>query len=272
VAALRQAPGGPAPAARPRPEGTELRAPLEGKAVAMSRLVPRVAQCAGPSIQPRVALTDGAAALPQQVGTHVPESTVLLDVIHATEYLWDTATAWLGETHPQRLAWVRAYLEPLRAGQNDAVITAVAAEATDPPGTGDATAGGAAAGGRLPMYPALYARRCISGAWLADWDGRGGRCLWTPRQRSPGTGGDALDHRRRAGRARPAGGTAQWPLGSVWAVSSATTPSAAVWSVRPGPHVGSSPRAGVGCLINRLSTQFGHTQMISRDPEIIRAH
>jgi hypothetical protein len=135
VAALRQAPGGPAPAARPRPEGTELRAPLEGKAVAMSRLVPRVAQRAGPSIQPRVALTDGAAARPQQVGTHVPESTVLLDVIHATEYLWDTATAWLGETHPQRLAWVRAYLEPLRAGQNDAVITAVAAEATDPPGT-----------------------------------------------------------------------------------------------------------------------------------------
>jgi hypothetical protein len=132
VAALRQEPGGPAPAARPRPEGKELRATLEGKAVAMSRLVQRVAQRDGPSIQQRVALTDGAEALQQQVGTHRPEYTVILDVIHATESLWDTANASLGETHPQRLAWVRAYLEPLLAGQSDAVITALEAEAKDP--------------------------------------------------------------------------------------------------------------------------------------------
>ena len=132
VAALLQEPGGPAPAARPRPEGKELRATLEGKAVAMSRLVQRVAQRDGPSIQQRVALTDGAEALQQQVGTHLPEYTLILDVIHATEYLWDTANALLGETHPQRLAWVRAYLEPLLAGQSDAVITALEAEAKDP--------------------------------------------------------------------------------------------------------------------------------------------
>jgi hypothetical protein len=50
VAALLQEPGGPAPAARPRPEDKELRATLEGKAVAMSRLVQRVAQRDGPSI------------------------------------------------------------------------------------------------------------------------------------------------------------------------------------------------------------------------------
>jgi hypothetical protein len=101
----------------------------------MSRLVPRVAQRDGPSIQQRVALTDGAEALQQQVGTPWPESTLILDVIHATEYLWDTANAWLGETHPQRLAWVRAFLEPLLAGQSDAVITALEAEAKDPTGT-----------------------------------------------------------------------------------------------------------------------------------------
>ena len=103
--------------------------------MAMSRLVQRVAQSAGPSSQPRVARTDGAEALQPQVGTHVPEYTVILNVIHATEYLWDTANAWLGETHPQRLAWVRADLEPLLAGQHDAVITALAAEAKDPTGT-----------------------------------------------------------------------------------------------------------------------------------------
>ena len=135
VAALRPEPGGPAPAARPRPEGTELRATLEGKAVAMSRLVQRVAQRAGPSIPQRVALTDGAEALLRQVGTHLPEYTVILDVIPAPESLWDTANALLGETHPPRLAWVRAHLEPLLAGQSDAVITALEAEAKDPTAT-----------------------------------------------------------------------------------------------------------------------------------------
>jgi hypothetical protein len=64
--------------------------------------------------------------------THFPEHTLVLDIIHATEYLWDTANALLGETHPQRLAWVGAYLEPLLAGQTDAVITALEAEGKDP--------------------------------------------------------------------------------------------------------------------------------------------
>jgi hypothetical protein len=132
VAARRHEPGGPAPAARPWPAGKDLRATLAGKAGAMSRLMPRVAPRAGPSIPPRVALTDGAEALQQQGGTHVPAYTLSLDVIQATEYLWDTANAWLGETHPQRLAWVRADLEPLLAGQTDAVITALEAEAQDP--------------------------------------------------------------------------------------------------------------------------------------------
>jgi hypothetical protein len=120
------------PAARPQPVGKELRATLEGKAVALSRLAQRVAQREGPHIEHRVALTDGAEALQQQLMTHVPAHTLILDIIHATEYLWDTANALLGETHPHRLAWVRAYLEPLLAGQTDAVLTALEAEANDP--------------------------------------------------------------------------------------------------------------------------------------------
>jgi hypothetical protein len=132
VGALLQEAGGPALAPRPRPEGKELRASLEGKAMAMRRLVQRVAQRDGPAIQQRVALTDGAEALQQQLVSHLPEYTLVLDIIHATEYLWDTATALLGETHPQRPAWVRAYLESLLAGQTDAVITALEAEAKNP--------------------------------------------------------------------------------------------------------------------------------------------
>jgi hypothetical protein len=132
VAALLQDPGRPEPALRPRPVGKELRATLEGKAVAMRRLAQRVAQREGPHVQQRVALTDGAEALQQQLMAHFPSYTLILDIIHATEYLWDTANALLGETQPQRTAWVRAYLEALLAGQTDAVITTLEAEANDP--------------------------------------------------------------------------------------------------------------------------------------------
>jgi hypothetical protein len=83
-----------------------------------------------------VALTDSAEPLQQQVVTHIPAISLVLDIIHAIEYLWAAANALLGDTHPQRLAWVRAYLEALLAGQTDAVITALAAEVKDPTCTG----------------------------------------------------------------------------------------------------------------------------------------
>jgi hypothetical protein len=110
----------------------ELHATLEGKAVAMTRVVQRVIPREGPHSQHRVALTDGAEAVQQQWVSHLPAYTLVLDIIHATEYLWDTANVLLGETHPHRTAWVRSYLAPVLAGQMEAVITALEAEAHDP--------------------------------------------------------------------------------------------------------------------------------------------
>jgi hypothetical protein len=132
VAALLPAGDRPATTTRPVPADKELHATLEGKEVAVTRLAQRAHQREGAHIEHRVALTDGAEALQEQVQTHFPQHTLVLDIIHATEYLWDTANALLGETHPQRMAWVRAYLEPLLAGQSDAVITALEAEGKDP--------------------------------------------------------------------------------------------------------------------------------------------
>ena len=132
VAALLPEGERPATAARPVPVDQELRATLEGKAVAVTRVAQRASQRAGAHIQHRVALTDGAEALQEQGQTHCSQYTLVLDIIHATAYLWDTANALLGATHPHRLAWVRAYLEPLLAGQTDAVITALEAEGKDP--------------------------------------------------------------------------------------------------------------------------------------------
>ncbi|MGH8057344.1 MAG: ISKra4 family transposase [Candidatus Entotheonellia bacterium] len=132
VAALLRDPNHTGSEARPVPVGKELHATLDGKAVAMRRLVQRVAQREAPHLQHRVALSDGAEALQQQLLTHFPDHPLVLDIIHATEYLWDAANALLGETHVGRTAWVRTHLEQLLAGRTEALITALEAEAHAP--------------------------------------------------------------------------------------------------------------------------------------------
>jgi len=69
AAALLPEPGRPEPSARPAPVEEDLHATLEGKAVAMLRLVQWVAEREGPHLHHRVALTDGAEALQAQVVT-----------------------------------------------------------------------------------------------------------------------------------------------------------------------------------------------------------
>lgn len=108
--------------ARPQPVGKEVRATLAGKDAAFDRLARRVAQRDGPHIHYRVALTDGAAPLQQQMLRRWPLFTLVLDIIHAVEYLWLAANAWLGETHPYRTAWVHEQLVHLLAGRTALVI------------------------------------------------------------------------------------------------------------------------------------------------------
>ena len=123
VAALLREDDRPATASRPRPIAKELRATLDGKAVAMTRLAQRVQQRLGPQIADRVALTDGAPALQDQLRAALPDFPLVLDIIHAVEYLWKAANALLGERHPERTAWVRGHLLTLLQGRTDQVIT-----------------------------------------------------------------------------------------------------------------------------------------------------
>lgn len=132
VAALLHDPRPPDAPSRPRPVQKELRATLDGKATAITRLAQRTALREGLPIRDRVALTDGAEALQAQMVTHLPGYTLVLDIIHATEYLWDAANALLGETHPGRSAWIRPHLEALLAGQTDQVIAALRQAADEP--------------------------------------------------------------------------------------------------------------------------------------------
>jgi hypothetical protein len=132
AAALLHAPDRPAHPGRPRPIRKELRATLDGKAVALERLAARARRRDGPAIVDRVALTDGAHALQDQMRAALPEHTLVLDIIHAVEHLWIAANAHLGERHPDRTAWVRTHLLALLRGRVDDVADALATDAADP--------------------------------------------------------------------------------------------------------------------------------------------
>lgn len=132
AAALLRDPDRPPPDRRPRPIHTELRATLDGKAVAVTRLAARAQRREGAQLHARVALTDGAAALQDKVRAALPDYTLVLDIIHAVEYLWDAANAVLGERHPERTTWVRGHLLAVLRGQTDQVVTALTAAADEP--------------------------------------------------------------------------------------------------------------------------------------------
>lgn len=107
---------------RPAPVGKEVRATLDGKEVAFERLTRRVAQREGRPFEHRVALTDGCEALQVRMLEQVPRFTLVLDIIHASEYLWHAANALLGETNPERTPWVRDRLLRILSGQTAIVI------------------------------------------------------------------------------------------------------------------------------------------------------
>jgi hypothetical protein len=132
LSALLHERGREAADARPHPVCKELRASLEGKEAACGKLAQRAALREGRHISARVALTDGAEALQEQMLSHLPAYTLILDIIHASEYLWESANAVLGETNLARTAWVRQHLLLLLEGHTDAVIAALEQAARAP--------------------------------------------------------------------------------------------------------------------------------------------
>jgi hypothetical protein len=57
---------------------------------------------------------------------------LILDIIHAVEYLWDAANALLGETNPDRTAWVREHLLHILSGKTADVIQTLESCAQEP--------------------------------------------------------------------------------------------------------------------------------------------
>ena len=96
------------PVKRPVPQHKQIFASLKGKEQSIKRLATWVQRREGEHICQHVALTDGAESLQKQILACLPGFPLVLDIIHAMEYLWKAGTALYGETDPYRTEWVEA--------------------------------------------------------------------------------------------------------------------------------------------------------------------
>ena len=197
---------------------------------------------------------------------------MILDIIQATESLWDTAHILRGEPHPPRTAWVRAYREALLAGQTDAIITALEAEGHDPTCTAtQRRAVWRTVGDDRRNRPYMRYDEYLAHGWPIGMGAVEGAYEHVVKDRMEPSGMRWTQAGAQAGD-RLAGGAAQRAVGGLLAVSSTPTTSPGLWPLDSCAGVGRSPSAGEGCLINRLSTNSGHTQIISRTGQEGRLH
>jgi len=105
-----------------RPQNKHLWATLEGKDKALQRLAVQVQVRQGSHIQQQVALADGCEALQKRLQDYFPDFTLILDFIHANEYLWKAANKLFTEQDPKRPEWVEAQTLKMLSGQTHQVI------------------------------------------------------------------------------------------------------------------------------------------------------
>ena len=116
---------------RPKPQHKHIWATLDGKDTALARLAKQVASRRGDHIRHQVALCDGCEALQMRLRKQFPDFTLILDFIHADEYLWDVANALLGENLPRRLAWITDHTLQILSGQTEQIVASFRRMAQD---------------------------------------------------------------------------------------------------------------------------------------------
>ena len=107
--------------AEPRvPRNKHVFATLDGKQAAFNHLLDHVEKRDPQGQKPLIALLDGDPHLEDRLlkelesrGMNNRLDALILDIIHASEYLWDVATALYGEKGPKRVLWVEAKLYAL---------------------------------------------------------------------------------------------------------------------------------------------------------------
>jgi hypothetical protein len=108
---------------RPKPQNKHTWATLDGKDEALERLAKYVRFLECDQIQERVALCDGCEALQLRLRLHLDGFTLVLDFIHASEYLWKVANALLGETSSERIPWMAQKTLLMLSGKTDQLVT-----------------------------------------------------------------------------------------------------------------------------------------------------
>jgi hypothetical protein len=76
----------------------------------------------GDHIQDLIALCDGCEALQIRIEAYFSAFTLILDFIHADEYLWKVANSLLGETNEQRTEWVAHRALQMLSGETEQII------------------------------------------------------------------------------------------------------------------------------------------------------
>jgi hypothetical protein len=110
-------------AAPPKPQNKHIWATLDGKDTALARLSRQVDLRQGEHIQHKVALCDGCEALQSRIAAQFPDFVLVLDFIHADEYLWKVANRLLGETNDQRFEWMAQRTLQMLSGDTEQLIT-----------------------------------------------------------------------------------------------------------------------------------------------------
>jgi hypothetical protein len=107
---------------RSGPRNKKVWATLKGKAVAIENLAQTVTARTGDHIKARVALTDGSEPLQKQMLDKLVGFTLVLDIIHAAEYMWEAGNSLHGETSPKREPWVKDRVLRMLRGETSQII------------------------------------------------------------------------------------------------------------------------------------------------------
>jgi hypothetical protein len=107
---------------RPKPQNKHVWATLAGKDAALDRLMKYVAPRLGSHIADKVALCDGCEALQERIESRFSDFSLILDFVHANEYLWKVANRLLGESDPRRTEWVAEKTLLMLSGKTQQII------------------------------------------------------------------------------------------------------------------------------------------------------
>lgn len=107
---------------RPKPTNKQVFGTLGGQKAAFEQLARKVERRNSEQIIHYVALTDGDRGLKNRVRLDLPQFTLIVDIIHVTEYLWEAANTLLGETHSMREVWMQDALRCLLEDDLDRLL------------------------------------------------------------------------------------------------------------------------------------------------------